>query len=164
MRIQRSFLCCLVLAGAPALGRAQVLSSGAVDQINASTRVRVRLHEGRQGKLYAPRADSTSLTYDRSEFLDRGGRLVTLPPPLSIRQLTEIQVPRGSHAGSGAKIGAGVGAGLALLAIVVCHGTICQPSTGEAAVAVVVWALLGTGVGALIGDLSPRWHTVYPAP
>jgi hypothetical protein len=164
MRIQRGFLCCLVLAAAPTLGRAQVLSSGIVDQINASTRVRVRLREGRQGNLYAPRADSMSLTYDRGEFLDRGGRLVKLPPPLSIRQLAEIKVAQGSHAGSGARIGAGVGAGLAILAIVVCQGTLCQPSSGEAAAAVVVWTVAGAGVGALIGSLSPRWHTVYAVP
>jgi hypothetical protein len=161
MRVHRSILCSLVLAAAPVLARAQALSSQLVEQINTSTRARVRLVTGSRGTLYAPRADSTSLAYDRSEFLNRGGSVVALSAPLPIGQIAEIQVSNGSHADNGAKIGGGVGAGLALLAVAACSGSICQPSTGQAVGAVVVWTFIGAGVGALIGSLSPRWKTIY---
>jgi hypothetical protein len=172
MPLHRAFLCFLLLAVSPLVrGAAQVLPPDVVEQINAATRARVRLVEGARVTLYAPRADSTSLTYDPNKVVDRGGGTAALPAPLSIGQLAEIEVPSGSRAGRGAVIGgavgAGIGAGLALLLIAVCSGnnSYCQPSSGQAVGGFVGLTLIGAGAGAgvgvLIGSLSPRWKTVY---
>lgn len=150
----------LVLAATPTRAAPQALAPQIVEQINAATTVRVRLMTGSRGTLYAPRADSTSLVFERSSFLNSGGSVVALPAPLAIAHVAEIDVPDGSHAGSGAKIGAGVGAGVALLAVAGCSGSICEVTTGEAVGAVVVWAVIGGALGALFGSGSPRWKTI----
>src|SRR5258708_14750822 len=161
MLVHRSMCCWLVLAASPVFAMSQALAPQIVEQINAATRVRVRLVTGSRGTIYAPRADSTSLTFDRSSFLNRGGSVVTLPAPLAVGQIAAIDVMDGSHAGSAAKIGGGVGAGIALLAGGGWPGTLCQPTTGQAIGAVVVWTIIGGAVGALFGSGSPRWRTIY---
>ena len=162
MRVHRGILFSLVLGTMPVLARTQTLDSQIVEQINAASQVRVRLVTGARGTLYAPRADSMSLAYHRSQF-PYGGGGVALRGSLSIGQITEIQVTKGSHAGHGATLGGGVGLGLALLAVALCSpsDSICHPSTGEAVRAAVGCTLIGTTVGALIGSISPRWKSIY---
>jgi hypothetical protein len=84
---------------------------------------------------------------------------------LPVFQITQIQVPHGSHALLGGKLGAGVGCGLSLLAIAVTSGDgWTSPTAEEAGRAIVALTLIGAGVGALIGSASPRWRTVYDSP
>jgi hypothetical protein len=143
-------------------GHAQTLSLEAIEEINAASKARARLRDGGWINLYDARADSTSLTFRRGEFLNRGGTLVEVNPPLLVSQLTQIQVSLGSRAASGAKIGGGIMAGLTMIAIVGCQGTSCEPTSGQALTALVGWTGIGAGVGALIGSGSSRWKTIHP--
>lgn len=161
MLIRLSTLGWLVFVVTPTRATPQALAPQIVEQINAATRVRVRLVTGNRGTLYAPRADSAVLAFDRSAFFNSGGSVVVLPPPLAIARVAQIDVPDGSHAGHGAKIGAGIGAGVALLAVAACSGSICGVTAGEAVGAVAVWSVIGAGLGAVFGSGSPRWRTIY---
>jgi hypothetical protein len=149
--------------GVPLVARAQMLSPRTIEQINTAAKVRVHLRDGRQGTLHGPEADSTALTYRRSHFLGRGGIWFEMRGPLAVQDVERIEVPVGSRAASGAKIGAAAMAALTLVAIAGCAGSICEPSSGDAVVALVFWPAIGAGVGALIGSGSTRWKTVYPA-
>jgi hypothetical protein len=155
----------VLLARAPVLVSAQELGSDVVGQINASSKARVRLIEGPRATLYSPKADSTSLEFKRGEFVNNAGSVVQLSQPLGVAQVAEIQVANGTHAWKGAKIGAGVVAALALLATAVSSSSedngYYSPSTGETVSGVVVFALIGGGIGALIGSTSTRWKPVY---
>jgi hypothetical protein len=162
VRIHQIAFSLLILAGMPGLVAGQTLSSAVIQQINASSKAKVRLVEGGRGTLFSPTADSSSVGFERSEFLNRGGNTVNLASPFEVNQVREIQVKVGSHTGKGAKIGAGVGAALALIGVIALSGDpYLSPTTGEAATGVVVWTGIGAGVGALIGAASPRWKTVY---
>jgi hypothetical protein len=149
----------------PAEATAQTLPPEAMQQVNAASRIRVRLATGERGTLYAPAIDFGTLSYTGSRFLGEGGTLAQLTPPLQVSQITQIQVPHGSHALLGGKIGAAVGCGLSLLAIAVTAGdSWTSPTSEEAGRAIVALTAVGAGVGALIGSASPRWRTVYNAP
>src|SRR5262245_46329326 len=162
MRVPRSALCLLILTIEPVLVLGQTLPSAVIEQINVASKARVNLVEGGRGTVYGPTADSTSVAFARSEFLNQAGNTVDLPSPFVVGQMREIQLARGNHAGKGAAIGAAAGATLALLAVLAASGeTLTAPSTGQAVGAVVVWSGIGAGVGALIGAASPRWKTVY---
>lgn len=162
MRVKLSILCWLVLLALPALAGTQALPWAVVQQINASGRIRVLLTDRRRATLHRPRADSMIVSFDHGTFLNRGGSVVELSPPVSSGQIAQIDVANGSHAGGGARIGAGIGAGLALVAVVGCQDSICEPTTSEAVSLVVGWSFVGAGIGAFIGSLSPRWRTIYP--
>ena len=163
MRGSRVVFCLLLLAGAPVLASAQELGSEIVGQINASSKARVRLVEGPRATLYSPKADSTSLGFKRGEFVNHAGSVVQLSQPLQVVQVAEIQVAKGSNAGKGATIGAGIGLALGLLAVAVASSedSYLSPSTGQYASGVVVFTLVGSGIGALIGSTSTRWKPVY---
>jgi hypothetical protein len=162
---------CEIFLGVSLLGclsaraTAQTPPPEAMQQVNVASRIRVRLASGERATLYAPAIDSGSLSYTGSRFLGHGGSLAQLTPPLPVSQITQIQVPHGSHALLGGKIGAGVGCGLSLLAIAVTAGdSWTSPTAEEAGRAIVALTFIGAGVGALIGSASPRWRTVYSAP
>ncbi len=164
MRGSRVVSCLLLLAGAPVLASAQELGSEVVGQINAASKARVRLIEGSRVTLYSPEADSTSLRFKGGEFVNHAGNGVQLSQPLPVAQVAEIQVANGTHAGKGAMIGAVIGAALALLSIAVASSgddSYYSPTTGEAVGGVVVFTLIGGGIGALIGSTSTRWKPVY---
>jgi len=164
MRANHTFLCSLLLASMPALAWTQALTPAIADQINAAARARVRLVDGRRGMLYRPRVDSSSLNYDHSESVNKGESTEEIPRPLLLGQIAQIEVTSGSQVGRGAMIGGGVGAGLALLAIVACRGSVCQPASAKQGVlAVAGWIVIGAGFGSMIGAGSPRWRSVYPA-
>ena len=155
----------LIMLAVPARASSQTLSSRAIEEINAAALVRVQLTAGKRGLLYAPQADSTSLRYERSHGLQRGGSVVQLAPPLAVADVVEIQRPIGNNAGHGAKIGAAIGLGLSLLAVAAASSDPwAKPTTGEAVGVTVFWTSIGAGIGALIGNGSKRWETVYRAP
>ena len=165
MRIREIFLGVSLLGCLAAQATAQTLSPEAIQQVNAASRIRVRLASGEGGTLYAPAIDSGSLSYTGSRVLGQVGSLAQLTAPLPVAQITQIQVPHGSHALLGGKIGAAVGCGLSLLAIAVTAGdSWTSPTPDEAGRAIVALTLIGAGAGALIGSASPRWRTVYDAP
>ena len=144
---------------------AQALTPDARQQVNAASRIRVRLASGERGVLEAPAIDSGSLSYTGNHLLGSSGSLTQLPPPLPVARITQIQVPHGSHALLGGKIGAAVGCGLSLLGIAAASGDgWTSPTPQEAGFAIVVLTFVGAGVGAVIGSASPRWETVYDIP
>lgn len=141
---------------------AQELSSRVIQQVSAASKVRVRLVGGGWARLDAPAADSVSLSYTGSRFLNRGGGYVQLAAPLPMAQVAQIQVPHGSRAGRGAGIGGAAGLGLSLLMVAMMSGDAwVSPTTGEAVGIVVGGTVMGAAVGALIGSTSRRWTTVY---
>jgi hypothetical protein len=150
----------LVILGTQA--RAQTLTRDALQEVNAAPRVRVRLASGERGTLYAPAIDAGSLSYTGNRLLGSSGNPAQLPSPLPVAQITQIQVPHGTHALLGGKIGAAVGCALSLLVIAGTSGDgWVSPTPGEAGFAVVALTVVGAGVGALIGSASPRWKSVY---
>src|SRR5918995_168061 len=82
---------------------AQQLSPEVIQWISAASKIRVQLQEGRWRTLHAPAADSVSLSYGDGRFPSGAGGNVRASS-LAVTQLAQIQVARGSHAGSGAKI------------------------------------------------------------
>jgi len=150
----------LVILGTQAW--AQSLTPDALQQVNAASRIRVRLASGERGVLDAPAIDSGNLSYTGNHLLGSSGSLAQLPPPLPVAQVTQIQVPHGSHAPLGGKIGAAVGCGLSLLVIAAASGDgWTSPTPDQAGFAIVALTVVGAGVGAVIGSASPRWKTVY---
>jgi hypothetical protein len=145
--------------------RAQALAPDALQEVNAAPRVRVRLVSGERGTLYGPAVDSVSLSYTRNRLLGSSGSLAQVPSPLPVAQITQIQVPHGSHALLGGKVGAAIGCGLSLIVIATTSGNgWTSPTPDEAGFEIVALTFMGAGVGALIGSTSPRWRTVYDAP
>jgi hypothetical protein len=134
--------------------------------IDSAPRIRVRLATGWAG-LDSPRLQRDSLHFLVGSTLDRGGRPVALLSPLALGDVREIRIPAGHRTGKGAALGAGIGAGLGLVVAVgaasepQCLGC---PTAGEGFLAVPIVALLGAGVGALIGSASTHWLTVYRSP
>ena len=90
-------------------------------------------------------------------------RRATLNPPQArpVRDLTGIEVRRGSRTGRGALIGAGAGVlgGLAYL-VGSAYGDRPAQSTGEQVATVAVLAGVWSALGALIGSASDDWETV----
>lgn len=165
MILREIFLGVALLGWLPAPATAQTLPPQAMQQVNAASRIRVRLASGERGTLYAPAIDSGSLSYTGSRLLGSSGSVAQLPPTLPVAQIRLIQVPHGSHALLGGKIGAAVGCGLSLLGIAATSGDgWTSPTPEEAGFGIVALTVMGAGVGALIGSASPRWRTVYDAP
>ena len=163
MRASRIVASSLLLVCLSVEVRAQELPPAVIHQVGAASQVRVRLVEGGWGTLSGPSMDSVSLSYTGSRFRGPSGR-VQLAAPLPMTQVAQIQVPHGSHSGSGARIGGAIGLGITLLAIVATSGSDwASPTTGQAVVAGMVWTAIGSAVGALIGSGSRRWTTVYTA-
>lgn len=161
----RILLCSLCLAAVAGNATAQALSRQIAEELSAASKARVRLHDGTWVTLDRPKADSTIITYRYGESLNRGGTRVARPGPLRVDQLNRIDVARGSHAGSGAKLGGAIGAGLGIVLYAAANAE--DPgffSAGDALQGTVTIAVLGAAVGALIGNGSPRWHAVYGAP
>jgi hypothetical protein len=135
-------------------------------RIQNAARIRARLPTG-WATLEAPRLRQDTLHFLRGSAHDRGGRAVSLQPPLALGDIAEIQVPAGGQSKKGAAWGAGIGGALGLiLAIAATAESDCLgcPTDAEGFVAVPILAALGAGVGALIGAGSTRWQTVYRAP
>ena len=111
--------------------------------------------------LRTPTLTSDSLlgAFDRSD---------TPEMRLPLVDVTRIQV-RGNASGTGALVGGGVGfagglaAGLALVSYCSTWGG-CTNAAGGSVVVTVGSTAAGALLGALIGTLVKKWHTVYQAP
>jgi hypothetical protein len=144
---------------------AQQLPLDVIQQISAASKLRVQLGGRDWRTLHAPTVDSVSLSSRTDRFSGGASHHLSREVSVGLAEVTQIQIARGSHAGSGAKIGGAVGLGLSLLAVAVTSGDAwVSPTTGQAVGAVVGWTAIGAGVGALIGSTSPRWITVYLRP
>src|SRR2546429_9246893 len=100
-----------VLLGSATLGqrlKAQRISDSLAASIDSSPRVRVRLSTG-WVMLDHPRIERDSLTFDTGTTLDRGGRWITVQPPLSLAPDQTIHRASGNRAGTGAGWGRGIG-------------------------------------------------------
>jgi hypothetical protein len=162
MRVPAIACCLLFRFALPALVLGQTLSADAIRQINTASKARVNLVERGRGTVYNPTADSSSVAFARSEFMNNGGVYENLASPFEVTHVTEIQVARGTHAGKGAAIGGGIGAVIGLLTVAVASGeSLGSPTTGETVGAIALCTGVGAGVGALLGLTSTRWKTVY---
>jgi hypothetical protein len=152
----------LIMLAVPALASGQSLSTRAIEQINATELVRVRLVQGKRRTLYAPQADSDSLRY-QTQKLNSRRTAVQLPRALPMADIAQIERPIGTHVVKGAIKGAVIGGAYGYL---LCHanlpGGTC--SAKETITGVAVVALVGAGIGALIGNGRKRWETIYQAP
>ena len=151
----------LYLSGALAPAAAQQLSPETVQQISSASRARARL-AGEGWHRLAGSTTSPAASADGAQLYFAAGREGEPITPVALSRIAQVQVARGSHAGSGAKIGGGIGLGLSLLAIAVTAGDDwAAPTAGQAIAGTILNTAFGAGVGALIGLASPRWHTVY---
>src|SRR5207237_7988473 len=94
--------------------KAQRLSDSLAALIDSSPRVRVRLSTG-WVMLDHPRIERDSLTFVTGTTLDRGGRWITVKPPLSLAAVQMIQRASGNRAGKGAGGGGASGTRIGLV-------------------------------------------------
>jgi hypothetical protein len=160
MRSRFAVAVLLSLGGALAPAAAQQLAPETIQQISAASRARVRL----AGEGWHPLAGSAAgpvASADGAQLFlasRAGGPVTTIP----LSQAVQVQVARGSHAGSGARIGGAVGLGLSVLSMLVAStDEWTSPTAGQVIGGVIGTTLFGAGVGAVIGSASPRWRTVY---
>jgi hypothetical protein len=151
----------LLLAAAFQPLAAQELSPEALSAIQSASHARARL-TGEGWHRLAGSATSPAASPDGAQLYLAAGRGGEPTTPIALSRVAQVQVARGSHAGSGAKIGGGIGLGLSLLAIAITAGDDwAAPTAGQAIAGTILNTAFGAGVGALIGLASPRWHTVY---
>jgi len=158
----------------PLVLRAQATSPPFQDQINAAVKIRVLGVWGR-ADLTEPKLSADTIRYARSRIhasFSTPSALplplsLTLPQPLFLGDVTEVQVPAGNDAGHGAVAGGLLLGGLMLVATVAtssCDSCIASgTSAGDVIGATLVAGAIGAGIGALIGSTSTRWKTVYRA-
>ena len=162
------FYACLLLVSAT-LGqrlKAQRISDSLAASIDSSPRVRVRLSTG-WVMLDHPRIERDSLTFATGTTLDRGGRWITVKPPLSLAAVQTIQRASGNRAGKGAVWGGAIGTGIGLLLSIGAASeqqSYGSPTGGESATVVVGLGVVGALIGALIGSGSADWVTVFSTP
>lgn len=150
----------LLVVGPIARAAAQDLSAETLQAINAATHARVRLAEPGWHRLAGTGRAST----DSTLVYVRDGKPSSSLTEVSLRDVRELQVSRGSNAGKGAFIGGGIGLGLAIVAVIAASSDEwTTPSGGQAIGAMLLNTAAGAGIGALIGGASTRWKTVYRA-
>jgi hypothetical protein len=155
----------VLLVSLGARAGAQAVPWDAAQQVNGSSRGRVRLASGEWGTVYRPVLDSGGLYYSVGHRTGQDRRRAPPPPPIPVARIALLQVPYGSHALLGGKIGAGIGCVLSLMVVAAASTDgWTAPSGAEAGRAIVSLTFNGAGVGALIRSASPRWKTVYRAP
>ncbi|HET7423821.1 MAG TPA: hypothetical protein VFJ92_09675, partial [Gemmatimonadales bacterium] len=139
---------------------AQELSSETLQAINTATHARVRLAEPGWHRL----AGTGRASSDSTLVYVRGPSASPSLTEVSLREVRELQVARGSNAGKGAFIGGGIGLGLAIVAVLAASSDEwTTPSGGQAVAAMLLNTAAGAGIGALIGSASKHWQTVYRA-
>jgi hypothetical protein len=162
------FYACVLLASATPCQhlKAQGLSDSLAASIDSAPRLRVRLST-RWVMLDHPRIQRDSLTFATGRTIDRGGRWITVKPPLSLAAVQAIQRASGNRAAKGALWGGAIGTGLGLVLAI---GAASEPQSygsptgSESAELVIGLGVVGGLVGALIGSRSTRWVTIYSAP
>lgn len=161
MRCHAVVTALLLLAGRFVPTAAQELATETLQEINAASRARVRLSDAGWHRLaesgQAASADGT-LVYVRDGSADSSLREV------SLGEVRELQVARGSNAGKGATIGGGIGLALGIAAVIAASSDDwTTPTGGQAIVGMLLFTATGAGIGALAGSASTHWHTVYGA-
>jgi hypothetical protein len=132
-------------------------------QLDSGTIVRLHWNDGSEpARLLAPIGpDSSMVRYCRYPSPVCGGSTLNPLRARSVRDLTGLEVRRGSRAGHGALIGAGIGTVGGLL-ILLGQSLSDRPaiSTGEQILTVVAIAVSWAGLGALVGAASDNWASV----
>ena len=174
MELTRFSASVVTVLAVPLALRAQTTSAPFQVQINAAAKIRVVGAWGR-AELTEPKVSLDSIRYTRSEVLASVATpnalplplSLTLPQPLSLADVTEVQVPAGHDTGHGAVAGGLLLGGLMLVAAVAtssCNSCITGgTSAGDVIRGTVVAGAIGAGIGALVGSTSTRWKTVYHA-
>jgi len=148
----------LLLAGRIVPAAAQGLPTETLQAINTASRARVRLADPGWHRLAGSGQRGSA---DGTLVYLRDGSSSSLSE-VSLNDVRELQVARGTNAGKGATIGGGIGLGLAILAVIVASGDEwTTPSGGQAVAAMLLNTAAGAGIGALVGSASKRWQTVY---
>ena len=160
MRSHAVITALLLLAGRVVPAAAQGLSTETLQAINTASRARVRLADPGWHRLagtgQGASADGT-LVYVR----DGAGSSLS---EVSLRDVRELQVARGSNAGKGAFIGGGIGLALGIAAVIAASSDDwTTPNGGQAIVGMLFFTATGAGIGALAGSASTHWQTVYGA-
>jgi len=160
MRSHAVITALLLLAGRVVPAAAQGLSTETLQAINTASRARVRLADPGWHRLagtgQGASADGT-LVYVR----DGAGSSLS---EVSLRDVRELQVARGSNAGKGAFIGGGIGLALGIAAVIAASSDDwTTPNGGQAIVGMLMFTATGAGLGALAGSASTHWQTVYGA-
>jgi hypothetical protein len=160
MRSHAVITALLLLAGRIVPAAAQGLSTETLQAINTASRARVRLADPGWHRLagagQGASADGT-LVYVR----DGAGSSLS---EISLGDVHELQVARGSNAGKGAFIGGGIGLALGIAAVIAASSDDwTTPNGGQAMVGMLFFTAAGAGIGALAGSASTHWQTVYGA-
>jgi hypothetical protein len=160
MRSHAVITALLLLAGRVVPAAAQGLSTETLQAINTATRARVRLADPgwhRLGGTGQGASVDGTLVYVR----DSAGSSLS---EVSLRDVRELQVARGSNAGKGAFIGGGIGLALGIAAVIAASSDDwTTPNGGQAIVGMLFFTATGAGLGALAGSASTHWQTVYGA-
>jgi hypothetical protein len=151
----------LLLAGRIIPAEGQDLSTETLLAINTASHARVRLADPGWHRLAGAgrgaSADGT-LVYVRDSS---GGSSLS---EVSLRDVRELQVARGSNAGKAAFIGGGIGLALGIAAVIAASSDDwTTPSGGQAIVGMLFFTATGAGIGALVGSASTHWQSVYRA-
>jgi hypothetical protein len=151
----------LLLGGRIAPIAAQELSSETLQAINTAAHARVRLADAEWHRLAGT---GSGMSSDHAQVYVRAGRADSPVTEVSLRDVRELQVARGSNAGKGAFIGGALGLGLGIVAVIGASGDDwTTPTPGQAVTAMLVSTIAGAGIGALVGSASTHWRTVYEA-
>ena len=161
MRSHAVITALLLLAGPIVPAAAQGLSTETLQAINTASRARVRLADPGWHRLAGTGQGASgdgTLVYVRDS--GAGSSL----SEVSLRDVRELQVARGSNAGKGAFIGGGIGLALGIAAVIAASSDDwTTPSGGQAIVGMLLFTATGAGIGALAGSASTHWQTVYGA-
>ena len=160
MRSHAVITALLLLAGWTVPAAAQGLSTETLQAINTASRARVRLADAGWHRL-AESGQRGSADGTQVYVRDSSGSSLS---EVSLRDVRELQVARGSNAGNGATIGGVVGLALGIAAVIVASSDPwTTPSGGQAIAGMLVFTAAGAGIGALAGSASTHWQTVYGA-
>jgi hypothetical protein len=151
----------LLLGGRIAPVGAQELSSETQQAINTAAHARVRLADAEWHRLAGT---GSGMSSDVAQVYVRDGRADSPLTEVSLRDVRELQVARGSNAGKGAFIGGALGLGLGIVAVIAASGDEwTAPTAGQAVAGMLIFSGAGAGLGALAGSASTHWRTVYKA-
>ena len=135
MRSASVFTALLLLAGRIGPAAAQEISTETLQAINAATGARVRLADAGWHRL----AGAGRMASDSTLVYVRDPKVSSSLTEVSLRDVRELQVARGTNAGKGAFIGGAIGLGLAIVAVIGASGDEwTTPSGGQAVAAMLL--------------------------
>jgi hypothetical protein len=161
MRLHAVVTAVLLLAGRIVPADAQELSAETLQTINTASRARVRLTDAGWHQLAGTGRGASA---DGTLVYVRDGSASFSLTEVTVRDVRELQVARGSNAGKGAFIGGVIGLGLGVAAVIAASSDDwTTPTSGQAVTGMLLFTAAGAGIGGLAGSASTHWRTVYRA-